>query len=41
MNYSPETIKVGRHQELKLMVLNGQEAQILLHKEYGCGTNLL
>jgi len=34
-------MKVGRHQELKLMVLNGQEAQMLLHKEYGCGTNLL
>jgi len=41
MNFSWETMKVGRHQEPKLMVLSGQEAQMLLHKEYGCGTNLL
>jgi len=41
MGFSREAMKVGRHQELKLMALNGQEAHMLLHKEYGCGTNLL
>jgi len=41
MCFSQEAMKVGKHLKLKLRESGGQQVQTLLHKEYGCGTNLL